>query len=322
MSTRTPRARRRLDSQRPRRPSSRSAAGELTTLLDTAAAFKTVGTREIKKVPALRGQTMVNFFVEPSTRTRVTFELAAHRLSADVINVSASVFQPHQRRDAQGHRAQSRGASRRHHRPPPQLRRRGAVPRRAARRPASSMPATARTSIPRRRCSTPSPSAKSSAASPASTSPSSATSSSAASPARTSTRCSSSARASPSSARARSSRASSSTSASPSPTISTPCCPSADVVNLLRIQHERQRKEYFPSLGEYTALFGLTKAARRAAQTRRAHHAPRPDQSRRRDRQRPRRQRPQRHPRSGHQRPRRPHGRPLPLRRRRGATSS
>ena len=66
------------------------SAGEITAILDTAAAFKTVGTREIKKVPALRGQTLVNFFVEASTRTRVSFELAAHRLSADVINVSAS----------------------------------------------------------------------------------------------------------------------------------------------------------------------------------------------------------------------------------------
>ncbi len=65
-------------------------AEEITHLLDTAAAFKTVGTRDIKKVPALRGQTLVNFFVEPSTRTRVSFELAAHRLSADVINISAS----------------------------------------------------------------------------------------------------------------------------------------------------------------------------------------------------------------------------------------
>lgn len=63
---------------------------EITALLDTASAFKTVGTREIKKVPALRGQTLVNFFVEASTRTRVSFELAAHRLSADVINVSAA----------------------------------------------------------------------------------------------------------------------------------------------------------------------------------------------------------------------------------------
>src|SRR5688572_8576340 len=63
---------------------------EINHILETAAAFKTVGTREIKKVPALRGKTLVNFFVEPSTRTRISFELAAHRLSADVINVSAS----------------------------------------------------------------------------------------------------------------------------------------------------------------------------------------------------------------------------------------
>ncbi len=63
---------------------------ELERLLDTAAAFKEVGTREIKKVPALRGRTLVNFFVEPSTRTRTSFELAAHRLSADVINISAT----------------------------------------------------------------------------------------------------------------------------------------------------------------------------------------------------------------------------------------
>ncbi len=66
------------------------SADEIRTVLDTASAFKTVGTREIKKVPALRGKTMVNFFVEPSTRTRVSFELAAHRLSADVINVAAT----------------------------------------------------------------------------------------------------------------------------------------------------------------------------------------------------------------------------------------
>jgi len=63
---------------------------ELTLVLDTAAAFKQVGTREIKKVPALRGKTLVNFFVEPSTRTRTSFELAAFRLSADVVNISAS----------------------------------------------------------------------------------------------------------------------------------------------------------------------------------------------------------------------------------------
>jgi aspartate carbamoyltransferase catalytic subunit len=63
---------------------------EVETILDTAAAFKTVGSRDIKKVPALRGKTMVNFFVEPSTRTRISFELAAFRLSADVVNISAT----------------------------------------------------------------------------------------------------------------------------------------------------------------------------------------------------------------------------------------
>ncbi|PWT79418.1 MAG: aspartate carbamoyltransferase [Acidobacteria bacterium] len=63
---------------------------EIEAVLDTAAAFKTVGSRDIKKVPALRGKTMVNFFVEPSTRTRTSFELAAFRLSADVVNISAA----------------------------------------------------------------------------------------------------------------------------------------------------------------------------------------------------------------------------------------
>jgi aspartate carbamoyltransferase catalytic subunit len=63
---------------------------ELEHILDSAAAFKTVGSRDIKKVPALRGKTLVNFFVEPSTRTRTSFELAAFRLSADVVNISAS----------------------------------------------------------------------------------------------------------------------------------------------------------------------------------------------------------------------------------------
>jgi aspartate carbamoyltransferase catalytic subunit len=63
---------------------------EIEMILDTAAAFKTVGSRDIKKVPALRGKTMVNFFIEPSTRTRTSFELAAFRLSADVVNISAA----------------------------------------------------------------------------------------------------------------------------------------------------------------------------------------------------------------------------------------
>jgi len=62
--------------------------GEIELILDTAESFKEVSTREIKKVPALRGKTAVNLFYEPSTRTRVSFEVAAKRLSADVINIA------------------------------------------------------------------------------------------------------------------------------------------------------------------------------------------------------------------------------------------
>jgi len=62
---------------------------EINFILDTASSFKEVTTREIKKVPALRGKTVVNLFYEPSTRTRISFELAAKRLSADVINIAA-----------------------------------------------------------------------------------------------------------------------------------------------------------------------------------------------------------------------------------------
>ena len=61
---------------------------EIALILSTAESFKEVSTREIKKVPALRGKTVVNLFYEPSTRTRVSFEVAAKRLSADVINIA------------------------------------------------------------------------------------------------------------------------------------------------------------------------------------------------------------------------------------------
>lgn len=66
------------------------SAKEIQAILDTAAAFRGVGERHLKKVPALRGKTLVNFFVEPSTRTRTSFEIAAMRLSADVVNISAT----------------------------------------------------------------------------------------------------------------------------------------------------------------------------------------------------------------------------------------
>ena len=65
-------------------------ADEITLILDTAEGFSDIATREIKKVPTLRGRTVVNFFVEPSTRTRSSFELAEKRLSADSLNFSTS----------------------------------------------------------------------------------------------------------------------------------------------------------------------------------------------------------------------------------------
>ena len=65
------------------------SAQQITTILDTADGFKDVALRPIKKVPVLRGRTVCNLFFEDSTRTRISFELAAKRLSADVINFSA-----------------------------------------------------------------------------------------------------------------------------------------------------------------------------------------------------------------------------------------
>lgn len=63
---------------------------EIELILTTAESFYEISLRPIKKVPALRGQTVVNFFVESSTRTRTSFELAAKRLSADIVNIQAS----------------------------------------------------------------------------------------------------------------------------------------------------------------------------------------------------------------------------------------
>ena len=65
-------------------------AAEIAYLLDATESFLEVSTREVKKVPTLRGKTIINLFYEPSTRTRTSFEIAGKRLSADVINVSQS----------------------------------------------------------------------------------------------------------------------------------------------------------------------------------------------------------------------------------------
>lgn len=66
------------------------SAADITLVLDTAEAMKEIGTRPIKKVPALRGKTVINLFYEPSTRTRTSFEVAEKRLSADTLSISVA----------------------------------------------------------------------------------------------------------------------------------------------------------------------------------------------------------------------------------------
>lgn len=66
------------------------SAAEITGILDTAENFSEISNREVKKVPALRGKTVINLFFEASTRTRTSFELAAKRLSADAVNISVA----------------------------------------------------------------------------------------------------------------------------------------------------------------------------------------------------------------------------------------
>jgi aspartate carbamoyltransferase catalytic subunit len=66
------------------------AAEDITLILDTAEAMKEIGTRAIKKVPTLRGRTVVNVFFEPSTRTRTSFEIAEKRLSADTLSIATA----------------------------------------------------------------------------------------------------------------------------------------------------------------------------------------------------------------------------------------
>ncbi|MBN2179643.1 MAG: aspartate carbamoyltransferase catalytic subunit [Deltaproteobacteria bacterium] len=63
---------------------------EINFILDTAESLKEISTRKIKKVPTLRGKTVISLFYEPSTRTRTSFEIAAKRLSADAVNITAS----------------------------------------------------------------------------------------------------------------------------------------------------------------------------------------------------------------------------------------
>ncbi len=131
---------------------------EISLILDTAEAMKEVGTRPIKKVPALRGKTVINLFFEPSTRTRTSFEIAEKRLSADTLNIAigtSSVVKGETLADtALNLEAMAPDMIVLRHSP-----RARATCCRVSAAPPSSMPATGCTSTRPRRCSTPSPSA-------------------------------------------------------------------------------------------------------------------------------------------------------------------
>ena len=151
------------------------AVDEIEALFDTAADMHDVQSREVKKLPALRGRTVVNMFFEDSTRTRSSFEIAGKWLSADVINVSAKGSSTSQGREPARHRADRLRDGRRRPRHPPPRQRRRAPGQPVGRRRRSSTPATACTSTRPRRCSTPTRCSAASARSRAATSRSSAT---------------------------------------------------------------------------------------------------------------------------------------------------
>ena len=134
-------------------------------ILDTAEAMKEVGSRPIKKVPALRGRTVVNLFFEPSTRTRTSFEIAEKRLSADTLSIAiatSSVVKGETLVDtALNLEAMSPDMIVMRHASSGACHLLSRICRRA-----SSTPATACTSTRPRRCSTRSPSASTRGASP------------------------------------------------------------------------------------------------------------------------------------------------------------
>ena len=97
MTHRRPHSARRAPCRRPHRaalpPPARhrgAHAEEITLILDTTEAMQEVGDAPIKKVPALRGRTVVNLFFEPSTRTRTSFEIAEKRLTADTLSIATA----------------------------------------------------------------------------------------------------------------------------------------------------------------------------------------------------------------------------------------
>jgi len=130
------------------------SVAEIELILNTAESFAEVAERPVKKVPTLRGKTVVNLFFEPSTRTRVSFEIAAQRLSADVVNFTSagsSQVKGETLADTAKNIASMAPDFVSCATPTPEFRRCS----RASSPAAWSTPATARTSIRPRRCSMP-----------------------------------------------------------------------------------------------------------------------------------------------------------------------
>ena len=228
-------------------------------VLDTAEELRSLADRPIKKLPTLRGRTVVNLFFEDSTRTRISFEAAAKRLSADVINFSAkgsSVSKGESLKDtaltleAMGadavvvrHRASRRAAPAGALRLDPRRRR-----QRRRRHPRAPDPGAARRvhdAAPPRPTAT-------AAASTAAGSRSSATSCTPGSPAPTCCCCTRSAPRSPSSRRRPCCRSASTPGRARRRTTSTRALPKSDVVMMLRVQRERMNAAFFPSAREYS----------------------------------------------------------------------
>ena len=287
---------------------------ELLYLIDTAASFKEISERDIKKVPTLRGKTVVGLFYEASTRTRTSFEIAAKRLSADYVNIASATSSTTKgetlldtarniaamRPDALIIRHQAAGAAR-------YLANRIDCPVINAGDGAHEHPTQAlldlltirdhvgrledltvaivgdilhsrvtRSNVHALRALG---SAVSRLVGPPTLLP----------------------------------RRGGRHGRGPPPTCAAACAAPTSMM-MLRLQRERQGRNYLPSLDEYSRYFCLTRAALAERQARRRRAPPGPDQPRRRDRQRRRRRRRLADHGPGDQRRRRPHGRPLPAR--------
>ncbi len=292
------------------------SAEDIVRILDTAESFREVGTRVIKKVPALRGRTVVNLFYENSTRTRISFELAAKRLSADVINFSTSGSSVSEGREPEGHGPHAPGDGCRRDRDPPLLERVAAH--------AHALGARQRAERRRRDARAPDAGAARPVhdARPARAHRGAARRDRRRRPAlagRTLARRSRSrrwARRLRSSARRRSSRRDATAWGVAGVPRLESVLPKLDVCYMLRVQRERQRQQYVPSVREYARLFGLTRERVAMLPEGGARDASRADEPRRRDRLRRRRPAAVGDRGAGDERHRDPHGPPVPAARR------